>query len=417
MIRDLGQADNKIFKTFAKISIMTNQKTKILILGGGFGGIKVALELADKPQFEVTLLSDQENFRYYPTLYLAATGKSMTTSNIPLTEIFKDKNLKIHKGTVKKIDREARKVTVSTDKSYKYDLLIIALGVVTNYFGIKGLKEYSYGIKSQQDAREFRDHIHKLLLDEGKPDQNYVIIGGGPTGVELAGELPTYIRHIMKMHNISDKKLHIDLVEAAPRLTPRMPKDYSKALARRLRQLGVTLYLNTAVQSETVDSLEIGDHALTSHTVAWTAGVTNHPFFNANQFELSDHGKVKVNEFLQAEPDIYVIGDNADTPFSGMAQTALYDAKFVATNLERAASNKRMRAYRPKKPVYVTPVGPGWAAVLWNNVHFYGWVGWVLRSAADYIGFRDYEPWWTASQHWIAEYREEYSCPVCAGKA
>jgi NADH dehydrogenase len=395
---------------------MIKTKTKVLILGGGFAGIKAALELSDKPQFEVTMLSDQETFRYYPTLYLAATGKSLKSSNIPLSEIFKAKNVTVYKETAKKIDREHRKVTSASKKTYSYDQLIIALGVVTNYFGIKGLQEFSYGIKSQREAQELRDHIHQLLADEGKPDLNYVVIGGGPTGIELAGELPTYIRHVMKKHGIKNRKLHIDVVEAAPRLVPRMPKDYSKALARQLRKLGVSVYLNHAVQSESIDALQISGHSITSHTVVWTAGVTNHPFFSAN-FEITDHGKVNVNEFLQAEPNIYIIGDNADTPFSGMAQTALYDARFVASNLEREAGGRRMEAYKPKKPVYVNPVGPGWAAVLWNKVHFYGWVGWALRSAADFAGYHDYEPWWTASQHWLAEYREEESCPVCAVKA
>src|SRR5579862_3350911 len=72
---------------------------------------------------------------------------------------------------------------------------------------------------------------------------------------------------------------------------------------------------------------------------------------------------------------------------------------------------------RPKKPIYVTPVGPDWAAVVWNRVHLYGWVGGLLRSAADFVGYRDYEPWWTASQHWVAEYEAENNCPVCSGQS
>ncbi|HSW78652.1 MAG TPA: FAD-dependent oxidoreductase, partial [Candidatus Babeliales bacterium] len=252
------------------------------------------------------------------------------------------------------------------------------------------------------------------LLDEGKPDVNYVVIGGGPTGVELSGALPAYIKNVMKKHKMRDKKLHIDLVEAAPRLMPRMPKDYSKALARRLRKLGITLYLNQTVKAETVDGLQVGDHSIKSHTVVWTAGVTNHPFFIENKFGLTERGKVQVDEFLEAESDIYVIGDNADTMYSGMAQTALYDAKFLAKNLSRRAKNKGLVSYKPKKPVYVTPAGPRWAAVLWGGVHLYGWIGWLLRSAADFAGYHDYEPWWTASKHWMAEYEAEPHCAICS---
>jgi NADH dehydrogenase len=392
---------------------MATAKTKVLILGAGFGGIKAALELCEKPGFDVTLLSDQENFRYYPALYTAATGAKMTASSIPLAEIFKGKEIKIVKETAKTIDRQAKKLSAASGRTYIYDKIIISLGVVTNYFGIKGLSEYSYGIKTQDEAKELRDHIHKLLLDEGKPDVNYVVIGGGPTGVELAGSLPAYIKHIMKAHGLKDKKLHIDLVESAPRLMPRMPKSYSRAMAKRLRRLGVKLYLNQAVLSETVDALTVGEHSIKSHTVAWTAGVTNHPFFDKNKFTLNERGKVKVDEYLRAETDVYVIGDNADTEFSGMAQTALYDARFVARNILRETEGKRPKSYESKKPVYVTPAGPGWAAVLWDNVHIYGWSGWLMRSAANFLGYHDYEPWWQASKHWMAEYEEEPICQIC----
>jgi NADH dehydrogenase len=234
--------------------------------------------------------------------------------------------------------------------------------------------------------------------------------------VELAGALPAYIKHVMKQHGLPAKKLHIDLVEAAPRLMPRMPTSYSKAAAQRLRRLGVRLLLNQAVQAETADALMVSGKPLKSHTVVWTAGVTNHPFFSANKFGLTDHGKVTVDQYLRTEPEIYVIGDNADTPFSGMAQTALYDGKFLADNLIRQARGQKLQTYKPKKPIYVTPVGPRWAAVLWNNVHIYGWFGWLLRSAADFIGYHDYEPWWGASKHWLAEYEDERTCPVCAGR-
>ncbi|MBX4201784.1 FAD-dependent oxidoreductase [Candidatus Saccharibacteria bacterium] len=392
---------------------MAEQKTKVVVLGGGFAGIKAALELCDNPKLSVRLISDQVNFRYYPTLYRAATGGRMEASSIPLSEIFKGKSVKLINDTIQTVDREAKKL--SGKENYSYDILVVALGVVTNYFGIKGLKEYSYGIKSQEDAQELRDHIHKLLLDEGKPDVNYIVIGGGPTGVELAGALPSYIKHIMKKHQLADKKLHIDLVEAAPRLMPRMPKSYSTALAKRLRKLGIKLYLNQTVQAETADALMVNDHSIESHTVVWTAGVTNHPFFSANTFALTDHGKVVVDKTLQAEPNIFVIGDNADTPFSGMAQTALHDAKFAAYNVQRLVRGKKPMSYSPKKPIYVTPVGPRWAAVLWNNFHVYGWFGWVLRSAADFRAFHEYEPWWLSSQHWIAEYEDQPTCPICSG--
>jgi NADH dehydrogenase len=113
-------------------------KQKVLILGAGFGGIKAALELADKTMFEVTLLSDQENFRYYPTLFNIALGKSYLGATIPLGEIFEGKNVNIVKATAESVDRQNKRVTSSDGKTLDYDHLIVALGVVTNYFGIEG---------------------------------------------------------------------------------------------------------------------------------------------------------------------------------------------------------------------------------------------------------------------------------------
>jgi NADH dehydrogenase len=391
----------------------TQQKHKVLILGAGFGGIKTALELSNNPNLEITILSDRENFRYYPTLYTAAVGKSGTASSIPLMEIFEDKNVRVIKTEAKTVNREKQTIKDSSGKSYSYDILVIALGVVTNFFGIEGLDKYAYGIKSVEEAQRLRNHLHKQLVDDKKPDLNYVVIGGGPTGVELAGALPHYIHHIMKKHGLKDRKVHIDLVEAAPRLLPRLPKPTSKAVKKNLRKLGVKLYLNQTVKAETADSLMLSDHPLESHTVVWTAGVTNHPFLKENDFELNEHGKATVNEYLRADSNIYIIGDNAGTPYSGMAQTALYDGVFIAENIKRSLEGKKLHEYISSKPIYVITAGPRWAAVLWGNLHLYGWVGWLLREAADFKGYNDYEPWWKASKHFLAVNDTEESCALC----
>lgn len=393
---------------------MSEKRKKVLVIGGGFGGIKAALELCKSPDYHVTLLSDRSNFRYYPTLYRAATGGRISASQIPLGEIFAGKPVELAEDTAETLDRNKSLVIGKSGREYAYDKLIISLGVVTNYFGIKGLEKYAYGIKSVEEAKRLRQHLHKLLLDEGKPDLNYVVIGGGPTGVELAGALPGYLSHIMRRHGIKKRSLHIDLVEAAPRLMPRMPKSYSKAVAKRLRKLGVKLYLGQTVEAETADALMVSGHPIKSHTVVWTAGVTNSPFFKANEFSLTEHGKASVNQYLQAEENIYVIGDNADTPYSGMAQTALYDARFVANNLLKAAKGQQPKTYKPKEPDYVTPVGPHWAAAIVRKVSAYGWLGYALRRAADFIAYHDYEPWWQASQHWVAQAGEENDCQLCS---
>lgn len=104
----------------------------------------------------------------------------------------------------------------------------MALGVVTNFFNIKGLEEFAYGIKSLEDAEKLKIHLHQQITDEGKPDLNYVVVGGGPTGIELAGALGDYVKYICQKHGIKRRAVHVDLVEAAPRLVPRMPTAISK---------------------------------------------------------------------------------------------------------------------------------------------------------------------------------------------
>lgn len=383
-------------------------------MGGGFGGVKAALDLADDDRFEISLLSDSPDLRYYPTLYHTATGGRRANSSIPLSRIFADKPVKLIEATAATLDRQAKNVGTADGKTHQYDVLILSLGVVTNYFGIKGLDVYSYSIKSQAEAARFKAHLHDQLTNDHQPDLNYVIVGAGPTGIELAGALPGYLKRIMHNHGVPPRKVHIDLIEALPRLLPRLPRDTSRAVKRQLNRLGVKLYVGSAVQGETADELIVNGQPIRSHTVVWTAGVTNHPFFKDNQFVIMKRGKVAVDAYLQTEENIFVIGDNANTPFSGMAQTALHDGAFVARNLRRRANGRSFTSYVAKQPITVIPAGPHWAAVLWGGLRIYGWLGYLLREAADLVGFHDLEPWVDASKQFMTEFDAEDSCPVCA---
>lgn len=388
---------------------------RVLIVGGGFGGIKTALELSKRRDFAVTLLSDQTHFRYYPALYHTATGGLYDQSNIALDTIVKADRVKVVQGSAKTLDRQAHTVTTTDGTVIGYEILVLAMGVVTNYFGIKGLEEHSYGIKSWEQIKKFKDHLHQQLSD-GTPDLNYIIVGAGPTGIELAGALPAYLEKIMRKHGVAGHKPHITVIEAAPRLLPHSPEKISAAVGKRLQKLGIALQLGQTVEGQTADSLMVNGQAIDSRTVVWTAGTSNHPFFKENNFTLTDHGKVQVDEYLHAEEGIYVVGDNAGTEFSGLAQTALGDGEFVAEDMMRRADGKNPEAYKPKKPISVIPVGEGWAAVEWGKQQFAGFIGWMLRSAADWIGFHDLEPWWKASQQWMTEFGSQEDCPTCAKK-
>ncbi|HKU18061.1 MAG TPA: NAD(P)/FAD-dependent oxidoreductase [Candidatus Saccharimonadales bacterium] len=397
---------------------MSSTNTKIVIVGGGFAGVKTALELAGCTGCEVTLVSEHSHFRYYPGLYHTATGGRRAGSRIALENILQGSGVRFVRAQATKLDRKHKHIKNADGQSIPFDTLVLALGNVTNYFGITGLADYSYGIKSTEEVERFKKHLHQQIAETGGPDLNYVIVGGGPTGIELAGALPGYLHHIMQKHGVQGRKLHIELVEAAPTLLPRSPKEISQAVAKRLQALGVKLMLGTAVQGETADMLMAGDKPLKSHTVVWTASVTNHPFFKDNSFKLTDRGKVEVDEFLQAEPNIFVLGDNANTPYSGMAQTALHDAELVAKNIRRATEGQPPEHYTPKKPISVIPVGPHWAAVEWGKARFAGFWGWVLHLLADLIAFHDLESWPKAGEQWMTNMQESDAdiCPTCTSR-
>lgn len=403
---------------------MTDQKVKqhIVVVGGGFGGVKTALELSKDSRFDITVVSERPDFWHFPTLYHTATGGDRDQSSIPLERLFRNKkNVTVVIGKLETVDQTTKTIEVTVEKkkqTISYEKIVLALGVITNYFGIPGLPEFSFGIKSIQEAEELKMHLHKQLVEEKKPDLNYVVVGGGPTGIELAGALPGYIRYIMKQHGLPERRIHIDLIENAPHLLPRMHRSVGRSIERQLRSLGVKLYLGKAVQGETADELTVSGKPIRSHTVIWTAGMANNPFFGPNSgFELSPRKKVVVDEFLRASKDLFVIGDNAETPFSGMAQTAIYDAEFIAHNFMKDLDGEPKLAYRPKKPVYVMPAGPRWAAVEWGNVRLHGLLGWFLREAGDFVAFSDIEPLPDAAVQWSLGMQREHLCDICGATA
>lgn len=386
---------------------------RVVIVGAGFGGLKAALELARDSRFTVTLVTDQPDFRFYPALYHTASGGPSRVSAIPIKEIIGSLPVEIIEAKATKIDRKNQELVTKGSQRLAYDSIILGLGMTTNFFGIPGMEEYSYGIKSVSEATRLKDHLHQQIQKEQHADHHYIIVGGGPTGVELAGMLPGYLHSILRHHGLKHQAIRVDLVEAAPRLLPRLPKDVGRATSRRLRKLGVHIATNQQVQAETASELIINGKPSASHTVIWTAGVSCNPFFADNNFKMSEHHRVEVNEYLEAEPNIFVIGDNAETEYSGVAQTALHDGLFVAEHLKRVYGREPYQPYKPRRPVYVTPVGPRWAAVVWGQLHIYGLLGWMVREAADFIAYHDYQPWWPAAQRWLALHTNEESCPVC----
>jgi NADH dehydrogenase len=395
------------------------KKRHIIIAGAGFGGIRAARKLNSDPRFKVTLISDGDAFRYYPALYATATGHTSEESVIPLDEILKPlKNITFIKDRLTTIDSKAKTISGASGTAYSYDYLIMALGVVTSYFGIEGLEQYSFGIKSPDEINALKKHLHDSMLGDKKLDNHYIIVGGGPTGVELASSMVDYIKHFAQLHGIVPKNVSLQLVEAAPRILPRMTKRASKLVKTRLEECGVRVMTNMRVERATADSLFVNGKAIKTKTVIWTSGVSNSPFFeqNAQEFRQSSMRKVAVDPYLQALPNVYVIGDNATTAYSGMAQTALYDADFVVANLKRQIDNHTQKPYSPKKPPVVVPVGKFWAIFEWEPFTFGGWIGAFLRRMADLIGYADIMSPAKALKTWFSSAKKEHQCAFCTQK-
>ncbi len=391
---------------------------KVVIVGGGFGGIKAALCLANKKGIEVKLISGQAYFEYHAALYRSATGHSPLEVVIPLRDFFAyAKNIEVMEDTIISIDNNDQYITGESDSKYHYDELMLALGNVTEYYGIKGLQQYAYGVKTIHEALRLKRHLHEQLLTAEK-DHNYVVIGAGATGVELSAELATYMKKVRKKHGIKHA-FRVQLIEAAPRVLTAMPEDISTATTKKLQKLGVNIKTSTAVTAETAAAIRLQSHqkgSIHSRSVVWTAGIANNPLFAQfpQLFRTGKLGRVQVDPYLRAAPHIYVLGDSALTPYSGMAQTAMYDAQFITGNILRQVRGKVAREYVPKKPIYAIPVGARWAAVLWGGVRIYGRLGWMLRRLADLRLYITFLPPRKALTAWhYGSVVDEAPCPIC----
>lgn len=376
---------------------------KVTIVGGGFGGVKTALELAKNKHTEITLISDKPDFQYYPALYGTATGHSKRQAWVALGEIFGDvKNVRVIIDTVLSIDPSSKQLKAASGNVYEYDHCVLAMGAVTTYFGIEGLDTYAHGIKSAEEINRLKHHLYEQMGERHTIDKNYVIVGGGPTGVELAATLGTYLERLRVYYKLPAHKIHITLVEASPRVLVRMNEKTSRNVEKRLKKLGVKVETGKVVQSANADTLTVSGRPIKSQTIIWTSGVANNPFFknNAEHFELSKNGKVVVDEYMKAGKDLYVIGDNAFTQYSGLAQVALHDAHFIAHNLERQRIRKPLKKYKAVMPPVVVPVGENWAVFEWRKLRIKGWPASLIRRAADVIGYRDILPLGYALNIW-----------------
>ncbi len=401
-----------IFEATYKGSFLMN----IVIVGGGFAGVRIALNLANNPGFNIKLISDKSYFEYHAALYRSATGRSPLEVAIPLREFFESsKNIEVVNDTIEQIDNNLHTVSGASGAHYKFETLIIALGNVTQFFGIAGLKEYSFSIKTIQEALELKRHIHEDLINNAPNLKHYAVVGGGASGIEIAAEMSAYVKKVRRKHNLPETQFTIDLIEASPQLLPALPKDFGDHVRRRLQRLGIKVHLNTPIKAETLDGLTLPNGELKTHTVVWTAGATNHPLLAKypDIFKPGKLGRAIIDEYLAATPHIYVVGDSADTKFSGMAQTALHDANFISRHLINLSKGLAPEPYQPELPIYAIPIGPRWSAVLWNKVRIYGYFGWVLRRLADLRLYLRFLSMPKALRTWRYGIVLEEQCKIC----
>ena len=375
----------------------------VVIVGGGFAGVKAALELSKRHIGRITLISDEDYFLHHATLYATATGKSMAESVIPLKQIFENHpNVTVVHDKATSID-PTRRIIKGAKKQYHYDKVIMALGSVTTYFGIKGMAEHCYGINSLEDIKKFQNHIHEAVV-QNKLDKDYVIIGAGPTGVELAGALCQYLHSTIKLHRLNHSNTRVTLVEAAPRILPRMSPTASRIVGRRLKKMGIRVLTNHKVEALDDDYILVEGKKIDTKTAIWTSGVANNPFFSKHPdiFDLAPNGRVNVDEYLQAAKNIYVIGDNNTVKYSGTAWPAMAQASFVAKHFSRIVTKRQPKPFRPRSYMSGVPVGEGWGYVEWLGVYAAGKFGAWVRRQMELAGYRQFVSRKKAKELWRA---------------
>lgn len=375
----------------------------VVVVGGGFGGVKAALELSKRQIGKITLISDHSYFLHHATLYATATGQSTEESVIPLHLIFaKHPNVEIVEDRIESFDPH-RKLISSEKKDYHYDKLVLSLGSVTTFFGNKGLEHHAYGIKTLEEVTEFHEHIHDEVVHQ-KLDKEYFVIGGGLTGVEMASALNQYLHKLKTLYRLPHAQPKVTLIEAQSRVLPHMSETASEKVHDELRKQGIRILTKHKVTALETDKIKIEDKLYETTTAVWTSGTANNPFFKANSgyFDLAKDGRVNVNPYLEALDDVYVIGDNTTIQEHGMAWPALKQAKHVAKNITRVATKRPQRRYHAASVPVGVPVGETWGYVEWFGMYVAGRTGAAARRLMELYGYVQLLPFNEAVAIWRA---------------
>ncbi len=386
---------------------------KIVILGGGFGGVRAALDLSRKiPNSKITLVDKKSRHSYYPDMYelsAAVFPKGRvpdkkdflaieSTLAIPFDDIFKSRrNVEVREDAISGVNFKKREVILSSGlpagKAGRlgYDFLIIALGSETNFFNIPRLGEKSQEFKTASDALNLRSSLEELFLSEGKHEVISVVIGGGGfTGSELAGELAFALPKLAASHGHPARNIKLVLVEGAGRLLPSAAAWFGEKALGRLQKIGVEVMLESFISDVKDKKLFLKDgREIPFSLLVWTAGVkANRAAENLEGISLQKNKCVVVDKNLRAagHENVFVIGDlaycvapGASGPMPMTAQTAIEQGHYVSNFLAGRLGGKREIEFHPQVSRFIVPLGGKYALAELGFMKLAGFVPWFLK--------------------------------------
>ena len=382
----------------------------VVIVGAGFGGLTAARALAREP-VRVTVVDRRNHHLFQPLLYQVATA-ALSPGDIayPIRSILRRQaNATVLLADVLRVEPEARRVILD-EGSLDYDYLIVATGARHSYFGHDEWEAVAPGLKSLEDAIEIRRRI-LLAFEKAERETDverrrtlltFVLVGGGPTGAELAGAIAEISRHVLvsDFRSIDPREARILLLEAGPRILPTFPEELSSRAAESLRRLGVEIRENSPVTAIAADSVETAGVPLMAATILWCAGVAASPLTRSLAAPLDRAGRVLVGPGLTipGHPEIFVIGDQAaflhqsGKPLPGVAQVAIQAGRHAAKNISRAILGDPMLSFHYRDPGNLAVLGRAAAIADLGRVHLSGfpaWLFWCFVHILFLIGFRN----------------------------
>jgi NADH dehydrogenase len=384
-------------------------RKRVVIIGGGFGGLTVARSLR---RADVVLIDRTNHHLFQPLLYQVATA-ALSPSDIawPLRTIFRSRpNVRVVMDEALSIDRAARLVRLRNSTPVAFDILVIAPGSRHAYFGHDEWEPFAPGLKTMADAVRLREKMllafeeaERRRIMTGTQDRlTFVIVGGGPTGVELAGALAEIGRKAMgpDFPTLQLDDLAIVLVEGGPRILPAFSADLSAKATTALARMGVTIRLNSPVSAIRADGVMIGDEFIPSTSTIWAAGNRASPLLNTLAVPQDASGRVKVQPDLTipGDPWVFAIGDAAHcigrdgNPLPGLAPVAMQQGRYVADIIENATAPEQRRPFAYADRGMLATIGRAQAVAQLGRLRFSGllaWLLWCMVHIFFLIGFRN----------------------------